>query len=142
MDNEGKKWREGKNGGRLKVIEKGDKPNDGAGRPKGAKSFKKLLKIALNKMQKTKEGGEISLKEASVLQLVSMYFSKETDDNTKLRIWQTMRDTLDEAPVNKQEITGKDGTPLMPSFPTDITVIIDPAPITSYVLDADKTNKA
>lgn len=119
--------RAGKNGGKIKVMEKGDPPNVGAGRPKGARSFKKLLRDALNKKTKAKTGEMLTIKEASVLKLVSMYFSDETDDNAKIRIFALIRDTIGETPIVKKEITGADGKDLIPDkgfYPTDLKITV------------------
>lgn len=43
------------------------------------------------------------------MQMLGILLSSETDDNTKLKAFQIIRDTLGENPVNKAEITGKDG---------------------------------
>ena len=93
----------GRNGGRLKRLEKGDPANEGAGRPVGSKSFKTLLEEALEKTTKTKSGETLSLKTASAIQLVAILISPETDDNTKLKAFQIIRDTIGEAPILKTE---------------------------------------
>lgn len=93
----------GRNGGRLKRLEKGDAGNEGAGRPLGSKSFKTLLEDALEKTTKTKSGETLSLKTASAIQLVAILISPETDDNTKLKAFQIIRDTIGEAPILKTE---------------------------------------
>ena len=99
----------GRNGGTIKRAEKGDPGLPGAGRPPGSKSFKTLLEEALAKTTKGKDGQPIELKKASALQLVGILVSPETDDNTKLKAFQIIRDTIGEAPATKSEITGKDG---------------------------------
>lgn len=93
----------GRNGGQLKRLEKGDAGNEGAGRPLGSKSFKTLLEDALEKTTKTKSGETLSLKTASAIQLVAILISPETDDNTKLKAFQIIRDTIGEAPILKTE---------------------------------------
>ena len=102
----------GRNGGRIKRREKGDPGEKGAGRPLGSKSFKTLLEEALSKTTKGKDGQPIELKQASALQLVGILLSSETDDNTKLKAFQIIRDTIGEAPATKAEVTGKDGGPI------------------------------
>lgn len=99
----------GRNGGTLKQSEKGDPGQPGAGRPPGSRSFKTLLEEALDKTTNGKDGKKITLKEASAMQMLGILLSSETDDNTKLKAFQIIRDTLGENPVNKAEITGKDG---------------------------------
>lgn len=99
----------GRNGGTLKQSEKGDPGQPGAGRPPGSRSFKTLLEEALDKTTNGKDGKKITLKEASAIQMLGILLSSETDDNTKLKAFQIIRDTLGENPVNKAEITGKDG---------------------------------
>lgn len=99
----------GRNGGTLKQSEKGDPAQPGAGRPKGSRSYKTLLEEALEKTTNGKDGKKITLKEASAMQMLGILLSSETDDNTKLKAFQIIRDTLGESPVLKSEITGKDG---------------------------------
>lgn len=93
----------------MKRREKGDPPEPGAGRPPGSKSFKTLLEEALAKTTNGKNGEKIDLKTASAMQLVGILLSSETDDNTKLKAFQVIRDTIGENPINKTELTGKDG---------------------------------
>lgn len=59
-----------------------------------------------------KEGNIITIKELAAIDLVSMLISTEIDDNTKLRAFQIVRDTIGEAPPTKSEVTGKDGQPI------------------------------
>ena len=99
----------GKNGGTIKRREKGDPPEKGAGRPPGSKSFKTLLNEALERTTKTKKGNEIQIKELSVAQVIAILISPQTDDNTKIKVFQMVRDTIGEAPAAKSEVTGKDG---------------------------------
>lgn len=99
----------GRNGGTLKQSEKGDPAQPGAGRPPGSRSYKTLLQEALERTTNGKDGKKITLKEASAMQLVGILLSGETDDNTKLKAFQMIRDTLGESPVQKTEVTGKDG---------------------------------
>jgi hypothetical protein len=96
---------EGRNGGKIKRREKGDPPEPGAGRPPGSKSFKTLLSEALEKTTKDKDGKEVPLKQVSAIQLIGILLSKETDDNTKLKAFQIIRDTLGEAPATKNEVS-------------------------------------
>lgn len=96
----------------MKRREKGDPPEPGAGRPRGSKSFKTLLEDALSKTTKDKNGQPIELKQASAMQIVGILLSSETDDNTKLKAFQIIRDTLGESPVTKTEHTGKDRGPI------------------------------
>lgn len=96
----------------MKRRQKGDPPEPGAGRPPGSKSFKTLLAEALEKTTKDKDGKEVPLKQVSAIQLIGILLSKETDDNTKLKAFALIRDTLGEAPVNKSEVSGPDGAPL------------------------------
>lgn len=103
------KERPGRNGGRLKQSEKGDPGQPGAGRPPGSRSFKTLLQEALDRTTNGKDGKKITLKEASAMQLVGILLSSETDDQTRLKAFQIIRDTLGESPVQKTEVTGKDG---------------------------------
>lgn len=103
------KINKGRNGGILKSQQKGDPALPGAGRPLGAKTFRRLLEEALERTMKDKEGKEISLKEASALQMVAMLLSPDTEDNTKLRVFQLVRDTIGEAPIEKSEISGPSG---------------------------------
>jgi hypothetical protein len=93
----------------MKRREKGDPPEAGAGRPKGSKSFKTLLAEALDKTTKNKDGKDVPLKELSALQLIGILLSKDTDDNTKLKAFTIIRDTLGEAPATKTEHSGPDG---------------------------------
>lgn len=97
---------EGKNGGRIKRRQKGDPAEPGSGRPKGAKSFKTLLAEALEKTIQDEDGKPIKLKELSAIQMVSLLLSSETEDNTKLKAFQVIRDTLGESPTEKHEHTG------------------------------------
>lgn len=132
----------GGKGGTITPMEKGQQVPGGGGK-KGAKSFKRLFKNLLNdEITDEKTGIKMTRKQAAALKMLAIVFSKDSGDADRIRAFQTIRDTIGEKPTDKQEITGKDGTPLMPSFPTDITIIIDQAPITSYVVDADKTNQA
>lgn len=104
--------RKGGKGGIIRPQQKGDPALPGAGRPRGSKSFKTLLEEALAKTTKGKDGQPIELKQASALQLVSILLSSETDDNTKLKAFQIIRDTLGEAPATKTEISGPDKGPI------------------------------
>lgn len=92
---------DGRNGGKIKRRQKGDPAEPGAGRPPGSKSFKTLLEDALAQTTKGKDGQPIELKRASALQLVGILLSSETDDNTKLKAFQLIRDTIGEAPATK-----------------------------------------
>lgn len=93
----------------MKRKEKGDPPEPGAGRPPGSKSYKTLLEDALARTTNGKNGEKITLKDASAMQIIGILLSAETDDNTKLKAFQIIRDTLGESPIAKAEITGKDG---------------------------------
>lgn len=103
---------EGRNGGKINRPQKGDPANPGAGRPKGSKSFKTLFAEALEQTTKDKSGKEVPLKQLTAIQIIGIMLSKETDDNTKLKAFQIIRDTLGEAPATKNEVSGPDGTPL------------------------------
>lgn len=96
----------------MKRRQKGDPPEPGAGRPPGSKSFKTLLAEALEKTTKDKDGKDVPLKQLGALQIVAILLSKETDDNTKLKAFAVIRDTMGEAPATKNEVSGPDGTPL------------------------------
>lgn len=132
----------GGKGGTITPMEKGQQIPGGGGK-KGAKSFKRLFKNLLkDEITDAQTGIKMTRKQAAALKMLAIVFSKDSGDADRIRAFQTIRDTIGEKPTDKQEITGKGGTPLMPSFPTDITIVIDQAPTTSYVVDADKTNQA
>ena len=99
----------GRNGGTIKRMEKGDPPLPGAGRPEGARSYKTLLDEALARTTNTNDGRKIEIKEASAIQLIAILLSPETDDNTKLKAFQIIRDTIGESPINKMEHSGEIG---------------------------------
>ena len=119
----------GRNGGKLLVREKGDPAPEGAGRPKGSKSFSTLLANALDKAVGKDEatGNEISAKEAAVYRLIKMLLSDQTDDNTTLKAFALIRDTIGEAPVEKKELSGPDGEAINPVFILEIPADVSSA---------------
>lgn len=133
----------GRNGGVLKSAEKGEQIPGGGGK-KGAKSFKRLFKNLLNdEITDEKTGIKMTRKQAAALKMLAIVFSKDSGDADRIRAFQTIRDTIGEKPTDKQEITGKDGQPLLPSFPEDITInVVRHAPAVSYVVEQTQTNKA
>lgn len=52
------------------------------------------------------------MKQLTAIQIIGILLSKETDDNTKLKAFQIIRDTLGEVPATKNEVSGPDGAPL------------------------------
>lgn len=93
--------REGRNGGKIKVMEKGDPANVGAGRPKGSRSFKTIMEEFLEKKVKGKDGSEMTYKEAAALRMISLMIKPDSDDNTAIRAFEKVRDTIGEAPETK-----------------------------------------
>lgn len=91
----------------INVSEKGDPAFPGAGRPPGSKSYKTLLAEALAKTTKGKDGQVRDMKELSALQMVGIMLSTETDDNTKLKAFQIIRDTLGESPAQNIDMNLK-----------------------------------
>lgn len=102
-------------------MEKGDPPNAGGGRPLGSRSFKTLLQEALAQTKKDKNGKPVELKQATAMQIIAIALSKDTDDNTKLKAFQIIRDTIGEQPETRQPLhitaTLKIETPAEPMTP-------------------------
>ena len=130
----------GRNGGTIKRREKGDPPTPGSGRPVGSRSFKTLLQEALARTTKDTDGNVVELKEAGALQIVAILLSKETDDNTKLKAFQIIRDTLGEAPPTKNEFTGKDGAPVQLDINTAALTVEDKRKMLE-LMEKAKTNE-
>ncbi len=91
----------------MKRRQKGDPPEPGAGRPPGSRSFKALLNEAMEQIEKGEDGKPIPLKKKAAVQILAILLSKETDDQTKLKAFALIRDTIGEAPTNKNEHSGE-----------------------------------
>lgn len=102
----------GKKGGLMKGI-----------KAKERKKLKESLEILLQEIITDKKGIELTVQEAIIKSLVK----QAIDGNVKA--FETIRDTIGEKPVNKNEVTGADGMPLTAP---DIKIIFE---------DSDKNKK-
>lgn len=122
------KEKDGKNGGKLKVREKGDAALPGAGRPEGSPNvstkFKRFLEGETEWTVKTSEGErkiKITREEALMFRLFQI---AEKGDVTKsgessgvsIAAIKELHDRAHGKPPQQTELTGKDGDPLQIDF--------------------------
>lgn len=85
----------GRKGGIMKGI-----------RTKERKKLKESLEILLNEIITDKKGNELTMQEAMIKSLMKQAI------NGNVKAFETIRDTIGEKPVTKNEVTGADGMPL------------------------------
>lgn len=131
----------GKNGGELTITEKGEQV-PGGGKPGPKKpSFKRIFKKMMKDFTIDEEtGNKLTQKELAALKILGIAIGKTSSDEARMKAFQIIRDTIGEKPTDKQELTGKDGAPLIPAFPTEVQINVV-RPSTVYTVD-DSTNTA
>lgn len=90
--------------------ERGRKGGINSGKTRKEKrSFRMLLEMAMSQKVRNKEGDEKTKKEVSIIQLADKCMRGD------LRAIELAMNILGENPVNKVEVTGKDGQDLIPA---------------------------
>lgn len=116
-------------GGVMNQFEPGESGNP-KGRPKGSKSFKKILKDLLEgKTTISDELGErvVTRKEAAALLLVKAAIDETNDVYARMKAVVIIMERLEGKPATKSELTGKGGQPLIPQaafMPSAINVTV------------------